>query len=205
MGFGIPSSISTEAGIGQHLSLTDFPICDYRCSEVRWVRWFEFVWIVQFTGSQESIVNMEMDHPIISGLRASIRRSMRRSSSIRQSSSIRFPHRNRSTVLSAPNSPPTPSTPSHQPAGGVRSQSVQSCTLMFVKRESLRPLFNHSGQSDSLFLILLIWLISLPDFLGAGLIIWLIGIRFNQFAPPEKVGSNQTHSLASQFTMVYHE
>jgi len=67
-----------------------------------------------FTGSQESIVDLPMDPldiPIISGLRASIRRSMRRSSS------IRFPHRNHSTVLSAPNSPPTPSTPIHNPAG----------------------------------------------------------------------------------------
>jgi len=72
-----------------------------------------------FTGSQESIVNMELDHPVISGLRASIRRSIRRSSTIRRSSSIRLPHRNHSTVLSAPNSPPTPSTPSHQPSGSL--------------------------------------------------------------------------------------
>jgi hypothetical protein len=42
-----------------------------------------------FTGSQESVVNMELDIPIISGLRPNLR-----------------PHRNHSTVLSAPNSPP---------------------------------------------------------------------------------------------------
>ena len=80
----------------------------------------------QFTGSQESIVNMELDHPVISGLRASIRRSIRRSSTIRRSSSIRLPHRNHSTVLSAPNSPPTPSTPSHQPSGSVSQSRVIS-------------------------------------------------------------------------------
>jgi len=53
-----------------------------------------------FTGSQESVVNMGLDIPIITGLRASIRRSFR--------NSIRRPQRNHAVVLSAPSSPPSP-------------------------------------------------------------------------------------------------
>ena len=104
-----------------------------RLCNIRWWLIVELMTGLQFTGSQESVVNMGLDIPIITGLRASIRRSFR--------NSIRRPQRNHAVVLSAPSSPPSPriGAVSHL----IDSLSTQFISSPFIDGIRLLPVMQH--------------------------------------------------------------